>query len=246
MDRILSNPERGDKEWLKTGINQMAFKPGHITWNKGIPCSRETRVKISESVKKAMAMLTAECLANIAKGNKGKNKGRIHTEETKRKFRESHLGKKLTEEHKGAIKLRMNEPDMKVKISMVHLGRRHSPEEIANRSAGIKKAYESIGLRRKLSDMRRGEKSCKWKGGITSQNKLLRGGLEIDIWRKKVFERDGYVCQQCFTKGNRLHAHHIQRFSEHPDLRFDVSNGITLCEKCHKEIHKKIVFKEAA
>jgi hypothetical protein len=59
-------------------------------------------------------------------------------------------------------------------------------------------------------------------------------------WRKSVFERDGYRCCICGKVGGKLHAHHIKEFSKHPELRVDVSNGITYCEGCHKESHKKI------
>lgn len=33
-----------------------------------------------------------------------------------------------------------------------------------------------------------------------------------------------------------LHAHHIQRKADRPDLAFEVSNGVTLCKRCHNKI----------
>ena len=58
-------------------------------------------------------------------------------------------------------------------------------------------------------------------------------------WRKSVFERDQYTCRRCKAKGIRLNAHHIKSWKLYPELRFDTSNGITLCERCHKLYHKK-------
>ena len=34
-----------------------------------------------------------------------------------------------------------------------------------------------------------------------------------------------------------LNAHHIYNFSSNEELRTELSNGITLCEKCHNEFH---------
>ena len=54
-------------------------------------------------------------------------------------------------------------------------------------------------------------------------------------WRKQVYKRDNNTCQICGSK-KRLEAHHIKRWSEFPQLRFDCNNGVTLCRACHRKI----------
>lgn len=60
-------------------------------------------------------------------------------------------------------------------------------------------------------------------------------------WIKKVLERDGNICQTCFSS-EKLVAHHIIEWGDSVELRFEVSNGLTLCRSCHMRHHSK--FKE--
>ena len=82
-----------------------------------------------------------------------------------------------------------------------------------------------------------GEKASNWQGGKTTKNMILRNRIEYHLWRKKVFERDNYTCQDCDKRGCELNAHHVKSFSEYPELRLDITNGVTLCKECHQKRH---------
>lgn len=62
-------------------------------------------------------------------------------------------------------------------------------------------------------------------------------------WSKAVRQRDG-KCVRCGST-EELHAHHIKRKSEHPELALEVSNGETLCKPCHDAEHKGERFNSA-
>jgi len=81
------------------------------------------------------------------------------------------------------------------------------------------------------------EKHPMWKGGITEENHLARCSVEFKEWRKKVFERDNYTCQECGATKSYLHPHHIKEFAIYKELRYDANNGITLCKNCHLRLH---------
>lgn len=68
--------------------------------------------------------------------------------------------------------------------------------------------------------------------GVTPIHERIRRSAEYIAWRKATFERDNYTCQVCAERGGRLRAHHIKKFSTHPDLRLEPTNGITVCERC--------------
>ena len=61
---------------------------------------------------------------------------------------------------------------------------------------------------------------------------------EYDEWRNAVYLRDCFTCQKCGdSTGGNLIAHHIEGYTDNLELRTEASNGITLCEKCHKNFH---------
>ena len=86
-----------------------------------------------------------------------------------------------------------------------------------------------------IAAKQRGANSHFWRGGVTPQNTLIRMSSAYSRWRKAVFERDGFTCQECFVIGGTLNADHIKPFSLFPELRTELSNGRTLCVECHRK-----------
>ena len=61
------------------------------------------------------------------------------------------------------------------------------------------------------------------------KNKLLK------LWSIKVKERAGFKCEvDGCTSGLALNSHHIENFLTSQELRYDIRNGLCLCQNCHK------------
>lgn len=145
------------------------------------------------------------------------NKGKVRSPEVVEMLRRQQLGKKLSE-----------------------LTKRKIGDSIRGEKNGNFGRNFSIETRKKMSESRKGiyiaEKHPRWKGGISRAYKTGYYSVEYKLWRKAVFERDGYTCQDCGFYGGHgyITAHHIKSFAKYPKLRFELSNGKTLCEDCHK------------
>lgn len=99
-------------------------------------------------------------------------------------------------------------------------------------NSGHKRSEES---KKKVS----GENCYRW---IKDRTKLKGYNLDNEDrrspiytnWRKQVWLRDNFKCKianpDC--KG-RIEAHHILGWVDHPELRFNINNGITLCHAHH-------------
>lgn len=61
-----------------------------------------------------------------------------------------------------------------------------------------------------------------------------------EAFRKSVLKRDGYKCRMpgC-SYSKKLQVHHIRKWSQASSLRYEISNGITLCPNCHSSIKNK-------
>jgi hypothetical protein len=53
-------------------------------------------------------------------------------------------------------------------------------------------------------------------------------------WRESVLLRDGYKCVWCESTV-KLEADHVKPKSVFPDLAYDIANGRTLCQACHRQ-----------
>lgn len=97
------------------------------------------------------------------------------------------------------------------------------------------------------------ESDPRWDDFISPLHSQIRGLTKSTEWRRLIFERDNFTCQKCGDTKGVKHSHHIIKFSkiikdfdiktveqavDCSDL-WDISNGITLCVKCHAIEHKK-------
>lgn len=162
-------------------------------------------------------------------------KHKSHSEKTRRKISVSHKGIKHSEKTKQKLSLMNKGKHFSSKtefktgqVSLMGMLGKHHSEKTKKKMSEI---HIKIGSN---PPIRKGIKNNLWKGGITLINQIIRHSLEYKEWRKKVFERDNYTCKDCGKVGDYLNADHIKRFADYPELRFELSNGKTLCISCHK------------
>jgi hypothetical protein len=81
-----------------------------------------------------------------------------------------------------------------------------------------------------------GEDNNKYKGDEARRKNRTS---QHSRWATKVVQRDLYKCMRCEVSGEvaTLQAHHIFPFELFPSKRNEIGNGITLCSKCHWEVH---------
>jgi len=170
---------------------------------------------------------TTEFKKGYVSPKKGKTVEEIYGKEKGKKLRQinslTQTGKKLSKK-------------TKEKISKAGKGRKAWNKGLTKETdERIKKQGEKVSKNLKGKFCK--EKSSNWKGGITPINKKLRNSPKFRKWRKEIFKRDNWTCQECHQKGGHLHPHHLKPLSKYPKLVFDINNGITLCVACHRQTY---------
>lgn len=91
-----------------------------------------------------------------------------------------------------------------------------------------------------------GENHPHWNPSLTDEERLLKRKVPQNYkWIRDVYERDNYTCQCCgYDNGGTLIAHHLNSWHWDKDNRFNIENGVTLCESCHHRFHKEYGYKD--
>ena len=85
------------------------------------------------------------------------------------------------------------------------------------------------------------ENAYNWNPNLTDEERIIRRNTsEKTEFVKKALIRDNYTCQCCNKSLNHDGVvHHLNGWDNFKEQRYDVQNGITLCETCHKNFHSK-------
>ena len=213
-------------------MNTTTFKKGHITWNKGILHSEETKKKIGLA-----------------------HKGKIVSQETRQKMSQAHKNRKPSKEHIEKIRIaltgkkfsnerKQNISKSKQGTNIWKEGRNFSEEHKKNLSNAVKKQWlegKRFGkplkdeTKKKISESHKGEKNYNWQCGKSFEPY----GLEFNDDLKEVIRnRDRRKCQICnkteLDNGSKLDIHHI----DYDKKNNNPNNLISLCMSCHAKTGK--------
>jgi 5-methylcytosine-specific restriction endonuclease McrA len=143
-----------------------------------------------------------------------------------------------------------------VRISTGHKGHKHS-EQTRLKWSKLRKNNPNKGFPK-------GSNHPNYKHGLSELKKKLTKTVQYSLWREKVYKRDKWTCRICnkHCEEKEIVAHHVKSFiklineaiSKMPlfdkiyvcllyEPLWNIKNGITLCRKCHLELHKKLLKK---
>ena len=111
-------------------------------------------------------------------------------------------------------------------------------EKLRQANLGKKLSSET---RQKMSETRRGRHPEGFRRYVEEKQRLFGDSRDSTTtryraWREAVYARDQNTCQRRGTPnltGNNRNAHHIISWESSVELRFETSNGQTLCRSCH-------------
>ena len=145
------------------------------------------------------------------------------------------LGKKFSEEHKRNLKNTFKKGQIPWNKG-THIYNGGGFKEGHNPWNKGKKGVQKWSIKRikEKSISMSGKNNHNYRHGKCKDSKIHYNDLRYKLWRESVYERDNYICQNCFNRGGYIEAHHIKGWTHFPELRYELDNGLTLCKKCHK------------
>lgn len=150
----------------------------------------------------------------------GINHVHVFSEASRNKLRELQLGSKNPMYGKPAWNRGIPASEKSKNIlRQANLGKKWLPEELEKRNKTLP----------------RGENHWAYKKDRTQLAKRQqRNDSTYYDWRLQVYKRDNYKCRikndDC---RGRIQAHHILSWADYVELRYEVNNGITLCQAHH-------------
>ena len=206
---------------------QTEFKKGHPGYWKGKKFSEKHKEKILEANIERGKLFQKGCVP----WSKGKTKEEfpqlVKTEQWRENISKALVGKKPWNKGKKGVM------------------------PVAWNKGLTKETNESL---MKISKAQMGRNNSNWNGGISSLYEIIRACPTSNLWKKAIFTRDNWQCQDCGKfAGGHLQAHHIKPFAElleeneivslgqalKTEELWDITNGVTYCEECHMKRHRK-------
>lgn len=133
--------------------------------------------------------------------------------------------------------LRVDHPLHRTGVTNWWTGRSHSDETRAEIAKKARRPKPWLRGERNGMAGRTGSSNPNWRGGVTPERQRLYASGEWRAVARSVKRRDK-GCVDCRSIVE-LHVHHIRSFAEHPELRLDPDNLLTLCRSCHIDRHRK-------
>ena len=172
----------------------------------------------------------------IKKRSESLKKKWANDEEYRKRMSEAHKGNKCSEETKEKMSRIAKEKGFgkwsKGRIPWIK-GRTHS-EETLEKIPLFKKGHTPWNKGKEIPQIQ-GENHWNWKGGLRNRKRNNeRNDSRYHAWVKSVKERDNWTCkidnEDC---SGYCIVHHIESWRDNPNKRYDVNNGITLCQAHH-------------
>lgn len=201
----------------------------------GLPWTKESREKLSATLKAKHIKLSPEAKARLLACNLGKKR----KPETIAKIAASRKGTKMSVDSNVkksiALKGHIVSPETRAKISAANKGRVITPEWREKLVESHKGKHLSCDAKIKLSVINSGENNAQWKGGISFEPYCPKFNREFKKRVRAFFEHRCVCCGKHENECRRkLSVHHIE-YNKQACCDNRIAQFVTLCDMHHSK-----------